>query len=320
MRVGPPALSGAREGARAHVVHEGGVRTVDEKTRNPVARRAQHQGVAGVLVVRQGLVSVLVVVDDDDEGKLAHGGEVHRLVKIARARAAVADVGEGGLALSAHLRRPGHARGDGHHGADVADELGDALGPVAHMEVAVAPARGTLGAPEEMRHDAAGRMALGEVRAAVSVHGHEPLVVFEAHGTRRARPLVAPAEEGRARNVAGAKGGVERLLDRAGERDEVVHALGRRAFGQNLAFGEGYPARLHAVHGEVSLGEVGEKIEVRQLLARGEGVFRFHERCASFVCEKRRRPRKRLAESSGRIKPYFPAAWVSPLKRAPFCG
>ena len=209
-------------------------------------------------------------------GSFAHGGEVHRLVEVARTRASVADVVDGGLALAARLGRPRHARRDGHHGADVADELGDALGAVAHVKVPVSPAGGAVGAPEEMRHDAPGRVALGEVRTAVAVHGHEPFVIFQTHCARDARPLVSPAEKGGAGDVARAKGGIERLLDRARQRDEVVHAPGGFSVGENFCFGEAHPARFQAVHGEVAIGQVGIKIEVGQLLARGEGVIRVH--------------------------------------------
>ena len=129
-------------------------------------------------------------------------------------------------------------------------------------------------------------MALGEVRTAVSVHGHEPFVVFQAHRARDARALVSPAEKSGAGDVARAKCGIERLLDRPGERDEIVHPLGGFPVGENLFFGETHPARFQAVHGEVAIGEIGIKIEVCQLLARDEGVFRVH---AALLARNRRK-------------------------------
>ena len=178
----PLAAARARGGAAHRLHHRDHVVAVHHRARDAVADAAVGQVGTGVLLGDGGGEAVLVVLDHEQHGQLPHRGQVHGLVEVAFARAAVAAEHGRQAPLAAELRGQGQPVGHGEHGPEVADHADDA--PVGQAEVE-GPVT-ALGEPavlaEELPEQAAQVHAARGEHAEVAVEGKDPVVRLQGEG------------------------------------------------------------------------------------------------------------------------------------------
>jgi hypothetical protein len=164
---------------------------------------APELGAGGELLGGGRRIGVAVVLDHEQHRQREQRGEIHRLVHVAGARAAVAEEGEadGGTALAA--LGIGGAGDGGEHGAEVADHRQRATGGVAVVDVALAGLGGAAGVGEILVEvlGQSGRSRSGGRRVAVGEGRHVDRLVGEQR-ERHDQGLVALAAGDGAANQA----------------------------------------------------------------------------------------------------------------------
>ena len=165
----PATALGRESGRRVGVEHVVAVelRAVDAIARGPLVKLTRE-----VMAVERRPQGHLVVLEDEDGGQPADGGEVGPFVRRRRVGGAVADPGEGDARLPSHAERERDAGDDRHHVADVRDRLQHAAIPCADVQVAAAGGRGVAAqiAPQHVGH----RHAQLAARGGVADHrGHD---------------------------------------------------------------------------------------------------------------------------------------------------
>src|SRR6185369_6914037 len=124
-------------------------------------------------------------------------GEVHALVGVSPGRSALAAPGNGDAPLVANLEGQGHPDADGKHRGEVAHHRVEPEPRVAHVDVAVAAARGAVLTAHVLSEDAPRLDAAGDVDAHVALQ-RRPHVV-RAHrrpDAHRGGFVPAPGVEG----------------------------------------------------------------------------------------------------------------------------
>src|SRR5262249_14391218 len=121
-------------------------------------------------------VGVLIVIAEEDDRRLLHGGEIDAFVPIAPAGRGVAGVAEDDAVDALVAHRHGGYGGDGDGGGEGADDGDDADTEVAHVHVAVAAAGESAFAAHILRHHAAGGCAADKKDGHVAVRGAEEIL------------------------------------------------------------------------------------------------------------------------------------------------
>ena len=198
------------------------VGAVDDDAFEAVRLRAVGEVLDGVLEMRRRRVRPLVVVADEDDGQLAHAGEVHALVCVTARHRALARPGDRDALLLANAERERAADRDREHRGQVADHREQPEAHVGHVDVAVAAVRRAVGAAHVLREDPPRLDAARDVHAHVAVQRRADVV--GAHRGRDAdgRGLVAAARVERAGDLPLAVEDVAALLDAAGDQHVAV--------------------------------------------------------------------------------------------------
>jgi hypothetical protein len=163
---GAAAGAGAVRGPGDGGVDGRGVVAVDAHTGRAVAGGLVGEGAGGGLFGEGDADRVLVVLDQEDDGRAAYGRVVDGFVEVALAGGAVADVGEGDGVVAAHAGGVGESGGVQALGGQRGALGGGAVGVRVVAAVAVAPEEGQ----DLHRVDAA-----GEQGDALAVGGEEPV-------------------------------------------------------------------------------------------------------------------------------------------------
>ncbi len=223
--------AGPLGGLLDHPVDGEGLVAVDGHAVHPVAGGAVGNHTGDLLRSGDG-DGVLVVLDDDDEGKAVDAGEVHRLVPVPLGSGTLTPVDHhdpGSFLLLQHVRDAG---GVGELG-------GDGRGVGEHVEAGIRPVIGQLAAPagrvvllgEDREEDVVGRHSPRQGHSHVPVVGQHPVDpgVHREHAGHLRR-LVAR----RGDHEGGASLAVEgphAVVEAAGEQDRSVH-------GERFSIGE----------------------------------------------------------------------------------
>jgi hypothetical protein len=169
-------------------------------------------------------VRPLVVVDHEDHGKPADPGEVHALVRVAPRGRPFAAPRDGDTPLVADLERERHADRDRQHRREVAHHRVEPEPGVAHVDVAVAAARGPVLAAHVLREDPPRLDPPRDVDAHVALERRADVV--RAHRRRDAdrRALVAATRVERPGDLPLLVEDVTALLDPARGQHVAVDA------------------------------------------------------------------------------------------------
>jgi len=185
----------------------------------------RHFGDGHLFVDRCG-VGELVVLDDDDEGKLVNGREVQPFVEIAGAGSAVAGKGDVNVRLALHLeceREPGAGGNPGRHRAVVVRRDTVAF-EVSEEQTELASMRRRDVFAEPASDDMARLDAPVEPRGEASRHGGKNIVFVQQRGDPGGDGLLADAEVDGSDDLALAVERREPHFERAREPHRAVHA------------------------------------------------------------------------------------------------
>ena len=253
LECGGPAARARALDRRARLAVDGEhVGAVDDDALEPVRRPARGQRGGGEVEVRRRGVGELVVVDHEHDREPPHAGEVHRLVRRAVGRRAVAEPAERDARLTAHAERERGADGDRQD-------------------------RGQVGRPRE---DAdAGRDVLGAQVgvAAVGRPAHAAHVLAE-HAPRLDAAVEVQAEVAvqRRRHVLGRHG------RRHADRGRLVALAGVERPGQLALLVEHVPALVEAPREQQRMQDAQERVAVEsersRLLEPASGLRSPHAR------------------------------------------
>ncbi len=161
---------------------------------DPVSTGSVGKVAQGSLPADRSGVSPLIILDNQDEWRALHGGQVHAFVKRTRGRAAVADPGHGHDFLAQVAAAHGHS---GHHRDQIAQH-GDGRNDMPALQIAeVARAVLALGGRGNPRHilgeNVARLVAADQKRAHVADHRRDPIALGQGVGRAYGRGFLPQA-------------------------------------------------------------------------------------------------------------------------------
>ena len=139
--------------------------------------------------------AVLVVLDHEQHGQLPDRGQVHRLVEVAFAGAAVAGERRRHARLAPELRGQRQAVGHRQHRPEVADHAHDVVLERAEVERPVAALREAAVPPKKLAEQRAQVEPAAREHAEVAVHRQDPVVRAQRRRHAHRDRLLADAGE-----------------------------------------------------------------------------------------------------------------------------
>ena len=215
--VGPPPLRARSIGRLRGAVDGDDVGAVDDRPAKAVRGRPLGQVRHAVLEVRRRGVGEAVVVEHEHDREAAHARQVHRLVRVAARRAAVAQPAERDARLACARGRRARSRPPPAASRGGARPSSACRGPTSpRWTLPSRPRVGPSLRPEVLGDDAPGRHSAHDVHAEVALGGAAD--VLRRHGPGRADRgrLVAATRVERAGDPALPVERVAALLDRSG--------------------------------------------------------------------------------------------------------
>jgi hypothetical protein len=136
------------------------------------------------------VLAVAVVLTDEDDRELPHGGHVQRLVKGADVRCAIAEVGHGHVLLAPELRGEREAVGDRHAAADDTGGHHHATGRVRDVHRPPLSLAGAGDLAGDLRPQQFRRQSLGKHVVHAAVDRADRVLVGEIHRDGRGNRLL----------------------------------------------------------------------------------------------------------------------------------
>ncbi|MCR4414977.1 MAG: hypothetical protein NUV77_21370 [Thermoguttaceae bacterium] len=252
-----PILAHGGQGVVHRLVDGPSVQAVDRAPLDPVPGCPIRQAPASVLVAGRCGKGVMIVLDQKEHRDFEHRGHVQRLVKIAGARAAIANDGQAEDLLTLGASGPDATHHGGEHLPEMTDHGKPAVGGIAMVAIALATPGRTLGIGQVLAKQLPGRGAEEQVGRQIAVQKrHHVLTGTQRHGHARRRRLVAGADGHGALDVALLVQLEDPLLQPARKVHEqvrrAVEILGSELFGKASHLQLGALSSCSVMHGQHS--------------------------------------------------------------------
>src|SRR5439155_22565547 len=185
------------------------VRPIDLRSFNTVSWSFVSESVTGELARGRGRIRVLVIGDNEDQGKLFDCGLIESFVKRAGGSCAIADASRAHETSEAfHSLREQCAVDDGDHRSQMADHGQVAFAGPATMDVTVAPAHRTLDGSKISARGIEDRFPESKPASLIANERGKDIAFAESDSYRDAEGLLAASDENPAVDFACAvKGG-----------------------------------------------------------------------------------------------------------------